>query len=606
MIGTSLACSAGMVKTTTIEELMGIKEDELPDFSGMILRSEAGGDNGSTFAHEADKVAVWKNLKPYYTALHTSGFTPVLLELAVIQDPRLIEERRQLIREANIDTFFVSDVVSFGNAGKRALLCAWDLAIQRMLDTEVHHSPVPIVTNKNTYAKALYYVDMSQPIAEVEQATKASGLSALHSSWVEQEVIEGQHNKAATNGNNSHIAGLDEEAYAEKRSELRRKYTFAWEDIPAQPVESVRYLSRGFLYYLFQDCVDVERNNGIDTLSQLKQAVSESHLLVIPFRRPRVAGTIGSDALLPGHDNAEPGGCFFALIRPTPGVDEERNIDARICELSIRLNWLLARSALAEAFSEIALKQDKDYILSIATHHLPSELRELKGNVGLSRDELSTKSALSESDKRALDYMQSALQTATRLESTAEFLNKAQKSRDSGRAQCTFMVRLSQHDLVSKLNLLLKDAWKEAKEPFLNSQRHAGAELDQSQVRLENLKLPARASIATDLTVIRFVILELLKNALRHGVFPDERGVCASIKIVETKDDNYVEVDISNAISNAGKIQTINLIRKRPWRIGLASLEGFSQAYGVPGPQFVPSQEEARISMQMVVGIVQG
>jgi signal transduction histidine kinase len=570
-------------RSRSFQEIVGISDELLPDFAGMILGQSSCQASGFDRSSETQTV-VQRNLKPFHDLIAHAGFTPLLAEIAVIHDPRLQTAPRQTQSwtqvATDISTFFVSDIASYSSTSPGTLLRAWDGAIERLLEPGTCGTSRAVVPNSLTYTHADYSISLRPLVDDADRLTGSLGLQAfLGSRW--PETGEAQRGDRLTQASASPSSSMLPTQHAASFA-VRKRYQFGWANEGQDVGASIVALARGLVYYLMMWCADAAAEAGDEQYGALKEILRRSHLLVVPFRRPQMTGTESSITERQVRDRATFGGCLFALV----GEQAAPAMDSELAALSIRLNWLLVRSALAEAYSGMALKSDKDYLLAVSTHHLPTELLTIEANIGVVSNYLSKSGAAGRPPQDILDKAGKALTLAQRLRRTAQMIRDGEKSVRHKRPERQFSTRRDLTAFDEELQAIVNEAWNQAFAPLHDKPEYIGVGLVYDGVACGRASEESIHAVWSDADYLRYVIAELLRNALIHGRFDTHKHVTVACRLLNGDADPMMSLAVLNPVSSEQMPKVQAFLNGGGGRIGLYTLERCALTFGVAIPSY--------------------
>jgi hypothetical protein len=451
--------------THSIGEVIGTSITDLPRIS-TLLREALFHDSPTAPAQGSSQKrdTTARALFPFQEAILKSGFIPVLIELALIEDSRfrLDYEPSGQASARSRDREFLSLFCSY--AGQRTgerLLLSWQEAMENILgqsNSRTSRAVIqPIVTHRETYENASYFTEpLAGPIDQLfkklafvsdatpaGQAQHAFAVSQIGTNLVKsnefgvkkiQQISEAHKNEGVnkTNGSelgNGHIDNLDLEPVL-----TASRYPF--EMLDADSGESVA-LTIYWLVAHFSNSV-AESSNEPSEIEAALAYLRDCHLLIVPFNRPHQYGAKPwveakardrRDTLRRAKTEPEPGGCLFAIIKPTES--KEIHIGQMIQQLALRHSWLLCQAALLEAHSEFALKIKRQKTVAAWSHTLTTEARVAEDAIRIALDQLTspTRVGLEPIETSRLGH---ALMIVRRLHLLTEFSVKAAEATETG------------------------------------------------------------------------------------------------------------------------------------------------------------------------------
>jgi hypothetical protein len=300
----------------------GIIGERLPDFERILNGcSESWEEFDPTkYATAKDRAAIVQEFEPFQEVmkLHDPTAVPLLMEIAVMQDPRLQDQSMFGYQTLGPQrpAYFVTYVISPGDEGT-ARLEAWDRAI-RTLRQSVEDEAGPaqmIVPHTDAYSNLYLFAEFGNGLERRPPAED-------HPQSTPPAVWKNRYNLPQT----------------------------------SKGTKGAVKKSVDVLAHAFQD-------------SYSQAASTNWHLLIVPFRRPALLGD------KPEHLAAvsgEQGGCFFVVFSKSDAWGQPGKV-AWLTSLSLKLNLLMSQAALRQAHTEIALRNYRRKLLATVTHFLPTE-----------------------------------------------------------------------------------------------------------------------------------------------------------------------------------------------------------------------------------------
>ncbi len=401
-------------------------DDYLPDFRDITKQGEEsirfthnrGTDNlGTMDGHlvtslqDAEIVA---NLEKFRKILQAQSCDVLLLELAVVHERKLARANLQSGPLVAVDKleeqYFTSHIVSYlGRINEQSLLIkAWNKAIVSKLLTQSEKGRFSPMAYKETYESSLLTEQFNWAVAEIRRSRISAPLTNLSEAQafdLDNVLVEARNDvlghikriheklnevfwatsESRQTSNDDLLADYVKEAQVKaglscSPTVFNNTYKFSLiETDDSRPVENtISYLVSGVISNLVSNLSTSDGGNSVH-LKVILDFLMNCCLLVVPFRRPIAFATSAKrtdeDEFAWGD---QPGGCLFAIIRPSlGGMVEEKHLE----DLARRLSLALSRAALRE--SHVTAKQniDKDDDLRIVTHHIPSSIKEVRSNL---------------------------------------------------------------------------------------------------------------------------------------------------------------------------------------------------------------------------------
>ncbi len=333
---------AQRVSFLRVEELIGVT-DAVPGFHDAIrsaLAEQAVGQSiDKTIRH-----SVLENISRYSQVVAKSGGNPLLVELALIYDSRMLYALGK-----KIDPFFVSDIVCYSDDPEIDVLTAWHESIEQLKVTfgerpgqmlVPHPAMYDMARISKDFADYFYQLDPGAPVPTNQPL--CADQSVLAANWSESDSapvgVVSTHNDLL----------LPSQDLGQP---FRQKYPFDLKPEEAPLDRVVDRLVKGFIASIARQAAGGQPG----TLPKALAKLAPFKLLIVPFRRP--AGAESSQAA--------PGGCLLTLFRD---LNPENPVDHDM--LALRLSYLLSRAALAEAITDIDLQNESTRALVVQTHLL--------------------------------------------------------------------------------------------------------------------------------------------------------------------------------------------------------------------------------------------
>lgn len=578
-----------MGHTYTFEDLIGTSDENVPDFARLLrqcsmYRSDVPGDLSEEESRMAISVA-----DKFRLVVHSQQFRPILLEVAVIQDRRLLIEQNG---SAGQDTkpYFVSSIVSYCEAQNSApLLRAWHGAMQRVLSNEVHKVPQPIVPHEDTYKNAYFVEPFDWAVDALRRATALDmhfARTEASARWPEDLV-----DRQAAPMDRMAGVGLTQQApvgpgtkkglFPELTKPAVHQSRYAYERVEKKHrvEKTIAYLAMGFVWKLASSQTDDSVNADIDILLDF---LRNAYLVIVPFRRPiSPPGTPGDGGMEAAGDN--PGGCLFAVVEPR--LNQPVSSDS-LHPLAIRLSWLLFRAALREAHAEIEVRRGQEQGLGVASHFLTTDIRIVKAGL----NELLDKAT--ERDARPLGKL---LSRVDRLFDIAQFGIKAWKVNAGVVPPERLSESVPAEDLSSRIGVVVEEIW-----PGVNLLANTNLDVGNCSADIEIDPAHMGRVVEYHRDYLRVVLSELTLNALKHGD-RERTELNWAIRISEAQD---VEIVFRNKIAPSA----VDYARQRISEVktGLITLRWGARAVGLKGPAYEVCSEHNEFRVVARIGRLKG
>jgi hypothetical protein len=564
---TTVTKAAVKVIPKPINELVGVMDTEVPRFPD-IIRSAY---EGTAIGYDLEltvRESVRKNIETFAKVIRHSGGTPLLIELAVINDERMTHYlAAENSRKA--DPFFVSDIISYGDRdnGDRLFLDAWHHAIKRLGDPKLHDDPQMIVPCVETYLQGYVLQDLETvSLQALDEFIAAERTTDSMPEWPEQKSQDRDRVKGKACRHSLPSLLANNQGY-----KFREKYDFRLEEKRTPLEVPVERLTRGFIYYLLKGLEErcTDQTARTTRAKELLEALSGFRILIVPFRRPMG----GSQSRAELGDSARPGGCVFVVF-----CDSSSEYSTDLELLSLRFNYVLSRAALSEAFSDIDLKEQRSKAFAVTTHALKSRALTIKGTLMELRP-LLDRVLTDEVDRRGVSFAERA---AIDLVNLADVSRTFQKIKEGDMQPLTFNLSLRQAFAMSEFQRRISMLWNDAK--VLVRQSDAG-----EPVLLPSGALPNEVNVVqTDDRYLSIILSEVVLNILKHGVELSDNPPRFEFKVETESNQCVLWLRLENPATRNPEELTILRFRMghSGGKIGMAVLQYAAASWGLPEPRF--------------------
>lgn len=553
----------GVVIPTSISDLVGVTDTEVPRFPEIIKSARRGQAVGYELENLIEE-EVRKNIECLAKVIRYSGGAPLLVELAVINDPRMTPYLDETA-SSKPNPFFVSDIICFGDdehGTDHLFLDAWHRAIQRLGDSKVHEFPQMIVPHPDTYSQGYVVQDFGVTASEAfELFGNQESTTDLLKDWPECKT------GLLTDNSNFLTDSRSSACLTENRGcAFRKQYDFSLELKRTDLQIPIERLTRGFIFYVVQDIESrySDRKARSAKIKEILTALSSFRILIVPFRRPHATKPENEPIAM-----AHPGGCLFVVF--------QNSIKPEMLELlSLRLSYVLSRAALAEAFSDIDLREQRSKALSVVTHALGTRAVIIRGTLAMLRSQL-LDSSISEIDRRALGFAEQAASNIADIAKVARYFQKIKE----GDMMPLILAASFNGNIREEIKRRITAIWSESKEL---AQKPAAVDPD---ISFDGLTAHTN-SIQTDDRYLLIVLSEIFANILQHGIDVEKNPPRIAFRTTQWSTAGVVWIHVENYVTRI--VDELRILRSRMMRadgkIGMSVLEYAAAAWGLPEPRF--------------------
>ncbi len=575
---------AGQSQKHIPEDLFGASFEQIPDLSKVL---ESCSREEKTFtadkfeairgeslqeekARKAAREQICETLKPFYNIFCHHKVRPVLIELAVIQDPRLEREKTLGIefRPRDDPQYFASHISAYGERPDTdALLNAWNDSTNALAKIAGETEKNMIVPAEDTYRRTFLLQQFPQ-----QSPSRRLG---------HPETPGGAGSSPCLVWKNRY--DMPEQAM--------RKPTLATGTIDA----TVKLLTEKIVEFLDDPYVV----RGVPPAPS-SGPTPDWFLLVVPFRRPPSSrsragqgGATPEGRRQPTVDVSERGGCLLAILEP----EAEALAEDFFPRLALTLGWYLSLAGLREAHIDIALRNEQRKSLAIVSHFLPTEsgnaryemrqayecLTETPENLVASKEHLRQAIFHSERLDRSIEFSIDAWKAGTRMGSRRGFRTK----------HCDEFLR-HLHETVRK-------CWADIQRIRPSCPEDAAQDGWGQLYFHVDPSWPAQASINYDEDYLSAVLTEALLNVQSHGQVPVRLRLL--VQPDPKSDSPIASLEVSNAI-RSDRIERAEQLTTDDGNLGLTSLKFAAEACGLPEPIFFPEtvKKERRFDILISLG----
>lgn len=588
-----------MAKAYTTEEIFGISPDQLPQFSLLLKETEIYGKDIPEKIKLRERKNIAKAFTPFIHLIEKSGCTPLLMELAIIDDLKFQPFNGQ--EGEHIGGYrkpeFLSLICSMLDNQKTALLLnSWVGAMNVVLDQESEDSSslTSIVPHPGTYGDGSlrfpYLAYLTESLSDnLEPLQNEFQKDSLENPG-DKKTDEDRATQLAKGGNifaNSLKDGLKwlallgngSDAPNETTSEQRPAFTAnRFPFIPPEkgmtsPVtDTITQLTTNFIRMVSKNG---ELNDELTPyINSVRSNLKNCELLIVPFRRPKKQ----NDASLKGvdlslSDKHGPGGCIFIILKPEEGKTIK---DHNIPDLAVRIGWLLGRSSLLEAHTELDFRKHRQQTVASLSHTLRTEAGVAAQMIytvrrGLSTGKLSTYSIVED--------LQMAEDTIKRIYGLTNFAVKAEEASIKGQT-INLQKKESLTSMHTRLGLEVEGMWRRIKYRYKEVDKK-WMDIQAPKVNLVAKDEDCERQFYSDEKQNWITVMELLKNALDYGCPQSSQAPSVTLKVLSGKPGKMEAVMVmENFIPDEHYKNAIAAIDGNIAKVGLTSIGYAANACG--------------------------
>jgi hypothetical protein len=560
---------AQKVSFLRVEELIGVP-DAVPGFHDAIrsaLTEEAVGQN----IDKKLRHSVLENISRYRQVIAKSGGSPLLIEVALIYDSRMLYALGK-----KIDPFFVSDIVCYSDDSELDILTAWHESIEQLKATVGERQGQMIVPHPAMYDMARVSKDFADYFFRLETPAPDSpplcaDASVLAEYWPESD---GAPVGVESTQNDLLLPSQD------LGQPFRQKYPFDLKPEEASLERVVDRLVRGFIARIAWQAEARKPGSCARALAKL----APFKLLIVPFRRP--AGTESRQAA--------PGGCLFTIFRDlspeNPVIDDM---------LALRLSYVLSRAALAEAITDIDLQNESTRALVVQTHLLGNFATAIRDGFDNLREVVKELDGNSNKQHATPDWQAEKINDADyalqKFSDLAFVTRGFQKIREGADPIPPNMPIEGAERIATQLRIEIEKCWGFAAR--LKGRTEGG--LPSISCRLGDIHL-----VQTDERYLKIVLIEASSNILKHG--GDVRSEAVSFVLHDSSDVNDVHIwlEVRNPVpQDSAKLSALRkTLAENLGLMGLASLRYAAGAWALPQPEWNLSADGTCFVLRLPIG----
>ncbi len=457
------------------QELFGIEHDEFPSLDELLQLNLPERITDELSSEALNRVK--RNLSPIHKICRNQGYDPLVIELSVIADRRLLDDMGEP---------YLVTCLSFTGSDNEQLPNAYEKAMEYML-TE-NSGMDPIIPHRGLYKPE-------------------NVLIAINC----QDFVS------------SNTSSIVEKDYLPRPTQLVRAYRF-----PFKQGKSEREVKNqvGLFVKEFLNEVSQASKNSPE-IASIYNLLSTSHCLVVPFVRPYYEPVIEKDLTVIEKQSRlmtpTPSGAIILFLKQKEGSNSLKLLGSS-------LSWLIAAASVRESYSSLQVAFDKKELFGSMVHGTVNAIRSIDASGLCSSISLKTpprdvsdlrvrimKKNKDEEDIESARFLVSALRTAMLGEDTAAALLSFTEMNLTG----GIIRKKFQNDAESKLSSLLEDAKLMINE-FAN--RYESGKHKPVDVRLKQYGFKAVTEGEWVLPIgyinhkiVRGLLSEVIRNASEHG-----------------------------------------------------------------------------------------